>query len=57
MISAKFLGATGGTTAGAIAAVNYLAELKINKNLNMVATSNSWGGGGYSQVCYKQHVM
>lgn len=48
MISAKFLGAGGGTTANAILSVDYLTDLKVLHGLNIVATSNSWGGGGYS---------
>ncbi|MFM8266921.1 MAG: S8 family serine peptidase [Ilumatobacteraceae bacterium] len=49
MISAKFLGSSGGTTANAILAVDYITDLKTRHNLNIVATSNSWGGGGFSQ--------
>lgn len=49
MISAKFLGSTGGTTANAIKAVDYATGLKTKHGLNIVATSNSWGGGGFSQ--------
>jgi subtilisin family serine protease len=52
MISAKFLGPNGGSTAGAVAALNYLVDLKLKKNLKIVATSNSWGGGGFSQALY-----
>ncbi len=48
-ISAKFLGATGGTTANAIRAVDYITNLKTRLGLNIVATNNSWGGGGFSQ--------
>jgi subtilisin family serine protease len=48
-ISAKFLGRNGGTTADAIRAVDYLTDLKTRDGLNIVATNNSWGGGGYSQ--------
>jgi len=48
IINAKFLGSNGGTTANAIAAVDYMTGLK-NKGLNLVATNNSWGGGGFSQ--------
>jgi subtilisin family serine protease len=48
LLNAKFLGATGGTTANAIKAVDYFTGLK-NKGLNIVATNNSWGGGGFSQ--------
>ncbi|MFM2183508.1 MAG: hypothetical protein RJB61_1802, partial [Actinomycetota bacterium] len=49
MISAKFLGSAGGTTANAILAVDYITNLKNRLGLNIVATSNSWGGGGFSQ--------
>jgi len=48
-LSAKFLGATGGTTSNAILAVDYFTNLKKNQKLNIIATNNSWGGGGYSQ--------
>ena len=48
LLNAKFLGIGGGTTANAIKSVDYFTGLK-NKGLNIVATSNSWGGGGYSQ--------
>lgn len=50
LISAKFLGAGGGTTANAILAVDYMTDLKTRYDLKMVATSNSWGGGGFSQA-------
>ncbi|GGK28415.1 hypothetical protein GCM10008955_22770 [Deinococcus malanensis] len=49
MISGKFLGSRGGTTANAIKAVDYFTDLKTRHKLNIVATSNSWGGGGFSQ--------
>jgi len=49
MLNAKFLGSTGGTTANAIKSVDYFTNLK-NKGLNLVATNNSWGGGGFSQA-------
>jgi subtilisin family serine protease len=49
IISAKFLGARGGTTANAIKAVDYLTDLKTRHGLNIVASNNSWGGGGFSQ--------
>jgi len=49
MISLKFLGATGGTTANAVKALDYVTDLKNRHGINIVATSNSWGGGGYSQ--------
>lgn len=50
MISCKFLGQKGGTTANAIKAIDYVTDLKSRANLNIVATNNSWGGGGYSQA-------
>jgi thermitase len=50
VISAKFLGRHGGTTANAIKAVNYFTDLKLRHGLDVVATSNSWGGGGFSQA-------
>lgn len=50
MISGKFLGRNGGTTANAIKAVDYFTDLKTRHNLDIVATSNSWGGGGFSQA-------
>ena len=49
LISAKFLGRRGGTTANAIKAVDYFNDLKSRHGLNIVATNNSWGGGGFSQ--------
>ncbi len=50
LISAKFLGRNGGTAASAIKAVDYITDLKRRHNLNIVATNNSWGGGGFSQA-------
>ncbi|UKJ09127.1 S8 family peptidase [Solitalea lacus] len=49
IISAKFLGRRGGTTANAIKAVDYITDLKTRHSLNIPATNNSWGGGGFSQ--------
>ncbi len=49
IIPAKFMGVTGGTTAAAIQALDYLTDLKVRHGLNIIATNNSWGGGGYSQ--------
>lgn len=43
MVGIKFLGPFGGTTSDAISAVEYATSLGCN------LTSNSWGGGGYSQ--------
>ncbi|HYU77398.1 MAG TPA: S8 family peptidase [Vicinamibacterales bacterium] len=50
MISTKFLGRQGGTTANAVKAVDYITDLKHLHGLNIVATNNSWGGGGFSQA-------
>ena len=50
LISAKFLGRRGGTTANAIKAVDYFTDLKTRHGINLVATNNSWGGGGFSQA-------
>lgn len=52
LLSGKFLGRRGGTTANAIKAVDYFTDLKQRHGLNIVATSNSWGGGGFSQALY-----
>ncbi len=49
LLNAKFLGSTGGTTANAIKAIDYFTDLKL-RGLNIVATNNSWGGGGFSQA-------
>ncbi|AHL73630.1 serine protease [Stutzerimonas stutzeri] len=51
-ITAKFLGVNGGTTADAVKAINYLTQLKLARKINLVATNNSWSGGGYSQALY-----
>ncbi len=51
MISGKFLGNRGGSLANAVKAVDYFTGLKTGpQKLNIVATNNSWGGGGFSQA-------
>ena len=50
MISGKFLGRRGGSLANAVKAVDYFTDLKTKRGLNIVATNNSWGGGGFSQA-------
>jgi subtilisin family serine protease len=50
MISGKFLGRRGGSLANAVKAVDYFTDLKKRHGLNIVATNNSWGGGGFSQA-------
>ena len=52
MISTKFLGPGGGYTSDAVRAVDYLTDLKTRHGLNIVASNNSWGGGGYSQALH-----
>ena len=52
MISAKFLGPTGGSITAAIQAIDYLTALKVNQGVNIVAMNNSWGGGGYSTALH-----
>lgn len=52
MISAKFLGPTGGYTSDAVSALDYFRGLKARHGLRIVATSNSWGGGGYSSALH-----
>lgn len=51
MVNVKFLGGIlgSGSTEDAIKSVDYLTDLKTRHGLNLVATNNSWGGGGFSQ--------
>jgi hypothetical protein len=50
LMSCKFFDANGsGTTEGAIACLEYVRKMK-DRGVNIVATSNSWGGGGFSQA-------
>ncbi|HEU4344218.1 MAG TPA: S8 family serine peptidase [Candidatus Binatia bacterium] len=50
LMSCKFFDANGsGTTEGAIACLEYVKKMK-DRGVNIVATSNSWGGGGFSQA-------
>ena len=44
IMALRFLGPNGGSTTGAIQAINYAVEMGAH------LTSNSWGGGGYSQA-------
>lgn len=53
IISAKFLGKAGGTTANAVKALDYVIDLKTRHGLNIVATNNSWGGGGKSDALFQ----
>jgi thermitase len=48
----KFLDASGsGSTIDAIECLNYFKNLKAS-GANVIATNNSWGGGGFSQSLY-----
>ncbi|GFO65282.1 S8 family serine peptidase [Geomonas paludis] len=52
MIGCKFLDSSGsGWTSDAVECLEYVRSLK-ERGVNIVATSNSWGGGGYSQALY-----
>lgn len=51
IVTAKFLGPAGGSTADAVDAVNYMAALR-ERGVNLVAINNSWGGGGYSSLLH-----
>jgi len=49
MMPLKFLDADGsGSTSSAIAAINYATRMRRDFGVNVVATNNSWGGGGFS---------
>ena len=51
LMAMKFLSDGGsGSTSGAIGAINYVTMMKRDYGVNVVATNNSWGGGGYSQA-------
>ena len=52
IIPTKFLGPQGGYISDAVAAMNYLTDLKARHNINLVAVNNSWGGGGYSSALH-----
>jgi subtilisin family serine protease len=51
LLSGKFLNNGSGATSNAVKAVDYFTNLKL-KGVPVVATNNSWGGGGYSQSLY-----
>jgi subtilisin family serine protease len=51
IIGCQFLDASGsGSTANAIACIDYMTDLKLNHGVDIKATNNSWGGGGFSQA-------
>ncbi|MFO0914559.1 MAG: Ig-like domain-containing protein [Pirellulales bacterium] len=47
----RFLSGSGiGTVSAAVEALNYITMMKTEYGVNIVASNNSWGGGGYSNV-------
>ncbi|WP_299804529.1 S8 family serine peptidase [uncultured Shewanella sp.] len=51
IIACRFLDANGsGSIAGAIACIDYMTDLNVNHGVDIKATNNSWGGGGFSQA-------
>jgi subtilisin family serine protease len=50
LIVAKFMGPGGGYVSDAIQALDYITDLKTRHGLDIVATNNSWSGGGYSRA-------
>jgi subtilisin family serine protease len=52
LMPCKFLDNKGsGSTADAVTCLDYVAHMK-DRGVNIVATNNSWGGGGFSQALY-----
>ncbi|MFN9048662.1 MAG: S8 family serine peptidase, partial [Planctomyces sp.] len=52
MIPCKFIGLYGGYVLDAVKALDYVTDLKTRYGINVVATNNSWGGGGYSEALH-----
>ncbi len=50
LVPAKFLGARGGYISDAVRALDYLTDLRTRHGVELVASNNSWSGGGYSQA-------
>ena len=51
IVGCQFLGPGGtGSTADAIECIDYITDLKVNHGVDIRASNNSWGGGGYSQA-------
>lgn len=50
IMALKFLGAGGsGSSSDAITLLDYMTDMKVNRGQNVVASNNSWGGGGFLQ--------
>ena len=53
IMALKYLGSSGhGSTSDAVDALNYATMMRRDHGINIRATSNSWGGGGYSQALF-----
>lgn len=51
LLPIKFMDAGGsGRLSDAIAAIDYMVDLKVNRGVNIRVANNSWGGGGYSRA-------
>ena len=45
----KFMGPAGGYTSDAVECLNYAADARANRGINVKVSNNSWGGGGFNQ--------
>jgi subtilisin family serine protease len=53
VMALKFLSGGGfGNLQDAVEAVEYSTRMKRDHDINIIATNNSWGGGGFSQALY-----
>ncbi|MCL1035866.1 S8 family serine peptidase [Shewanella submarina] len=51
IIGCQFLNSSGsGSLADAVECIDYITDLKVNRGIDVRATNNSWGGGGFSQT-------
>jgi len=50
LIPANFMGAAGGYISDAVRAIDYITDLKTRHGLDIVATNDSWSGGGFSEA-------
>ncbi|OGO01258.1 MAG: hypothetical protein A2Y72_06450 [Chloroflexi bacterium RBG_13_53_26] len=55
LMALKFLDSTGyGNTTDAVAAIEYIIDMKENHGVKVKVISNSWGGLGYNQSLYNE---
>jgi subtilisin family serine protease len=53
LMALKFMDSNGsGRLSDAIAAIDYMVTMKVNHNINIRVSNNSWGGGGYSPALF-----